>query len=46
MLWPLIRGGSNDGSQNMFLWKNIDNYPKIIPDTPSYLEHWKTQIYF
>ena len=29
-----------DGSQNMFLWKNTDNYPKIIPVTPSYLEHW------
>ena len=23
----------------MFLWKNIDHYPKIIPVTPSYLEH-------
>ena len=23
----------------MFLWKNMDNYPKIIPVTPSYLEH-------
>ena len=23
----------------MFLWKNMDNYPKTIPVTPSYLEH-------
>ena len=33
------RGGSNDRSQNMFLWKNVDNYPEIIPVTPSDLEH-------
>ena len=25
----------------MFLWKIMDNYPKIIPVTPSYLEHCK-----
>ena len=29
----------DDGSQNMFLWKHMDNYPKFIPVTPSYLEH-------
>ena len=33
------RDGSNDGSQNMYFWKNMDNYPKIISVTPSYLEH-------
>ena len=33
------REGSNDGPQNMFLCKNTNNYPKIIPVTPSYLEH-------
>ena len=26
------------GSQNMFLWRNMANYPQIIPVTPSYLE--------
>ena len=35
MLWPLI----NDGSQNMFFWRNVANYPLIISVTPSYLEH-------
>ena len=30
----------HDGSQNMFLWKKKDNYPKFVPVTPSYLEHW------
>ena len=24
----------------MFLWKNMDNYLKNIPVTPSYLELW------
>ena len=28
----------NAGSQNTVLWKNMDNYPKIIPVTLSYLE--------
>ena len=28
----------NDGSQNMFLWRNMANYSQIIPVTP-YLEH-------
>ena len=23
----------------MFLWKHMDNYPKIIPVTPPHLEH-------
>ena len=27
------------GHERFFLWKNIDNYPKIILATPSYLEH-------
>ena len=43
MLWPLIATsrsyGSNDGSQNMFLCRNLTNYPIIIPVTPSYLDH-------
>ena len=26
-LEPSRRDGSNDGSQNMFLWKNMANYP-------------------
>ena len=38
-LEPSQRDGSNVGSQNMFLWRIIANYPKIIPVTPSYLEH-------
>ena len=38
-LEPSQRDNSNDGSQNMFLWKNMDNYPKVILVTPSYLEH-------
>ena len=46
MLWPPIKtisselsqqDGSYDGSQNMLLCKNMDNYPKI---TFLYLEHW------
>ena len=43
MLWPSLElsqhNGSNDGTQNMFYGKNMDNSPKIIPVTPSYLEH-------
>ena len=50
MLWPLIRtvsmrrlepsqrDSSNDRLQYTFFWENMDNYPKIIPVTPSYLE--------
>ena len=38
-LEPSQQDGSNDGSQNLFLRKKMDNYPKIIPVTPSYLEH-------
>ena len=37
-LEPSRRDGSNGGSQNMFLWRNMANHPKIIPVTPSYLE--------
>ena len=33
--------GSNDGSQNMFLWKQIDNYPKI---TLLALHIWSTDV--
>ena len=33
-LEPSQKDNSNDGSQNMFLWKLNDNYPKIIPVTP------------
>ena len=33
------RDGSKDGSQNMLLGRNMANYFKIIPVTPSYLEH-------
>ena len=29
----------------MFLWKNIENDPKIIPVTPPYLEHCTDQGY-
>ena len=38
-LEPSRWDGSNGGSQNMFLWRNIANYPLIIPVIPSYLEH-------
>ena len=38
-LEPSQRDGSKDGSQNKFYDKNMDNYPKIIPVTPYYLEH-------
>ena len=37
--------GSNDGSQNMFLRRNMASYPYIIPVTPSYLEHYYTEQY-
>ena len=37
-LEPSQRGGSNDGSQDMFLRENMDNHPKIIPVIPYYLE--------
>ena len=36
----VMRDSPNDGSQNMFLGKNIDYYPKIIPVTPSCLERY------
>ena len=38
-LEPSQRDGSNDGSQNLFLWRNVANYPSIISVTPSYVEH-------
>ena len=38
-LEPSPRDGSNDGSQNMFLWRNMGIYPLILCVTPSY--HWK-----
>ena len=34
-LEPSHRDSSNEGSQNMFLWRNMANYPVI----PSQLEH-------
>ena len=34
----MLRDGSYDGSQNMFLWENTDNYKKLPPVTRSYLE--------
>ena len=33
------RDGSIDGSRYMFLWSYMENYPKIIPVTSSYLGH-------
>ena len=36
---PSHRDGSNEGSQYMFLWSNKENFPKIIPVTPPYLDH-------
>ena len=38
-LEPSWHDGSNDGSQNRFLWRKMANYPQIIPVTPSYQEH-------
>ena len=42
-LLPLIRTvspeASNDRLQCMFSWKNQENYPLLIPFTPSHLEH-------
>ena len=37
-LEPSRQDGSNDGLQNMFLLRNMANYPLIIHVTPSYLE--------
>ena len=31
--------GSTERSQNVFVWRNMAHYPKIIPVTLSYLEH-------
>ena len=33
---------SNDGAQNMFLWKNMDNYPKMNHVSSSPLLIWST----
>ena len=33
-LEPARRDGSNDGLQNMFLWRHMANYPQINPVTP------------
>ena len=48
MLQPLIRtvwqNGSNEGSQHMFLWRNIKSYPLIIPVTPYLTEHWSLYV--
>ena len=38
-LEPSLQDGSDDGSQIMFLWRNMVDYPLIIPVIPSYLEH-------
>ena len=40
-LEPSWRDGSNDGLQHKFFKgvSNMENYPKIIAVTPSYLEH-------
>ena len=35
-LEPRRQEVANDGPQNMFLSRNMDNYPKIILITPSY----------
>ena len=34
-----LRDCSNEGLQNMLIWRSMANYPLIIPVTPSYLEH-------
>ena len=33
------RDSSNEGSQQMFLSRNMENNPSNIPVTPSYMEH-------
>ena len=38
-LEPSRGDGSNDGSQNMFLWRYIANHLEIVSVTPFYLEH-------
>ena len=35
------RDSSNDGSRNIFLWRNMTIIPKLsMAVTPPYLEHW------
>ena len=38
-LEPSQRDGPNDGSQNVFLWRNMASFSIIFPVTSSYLEH-------
>ena len=38
-VFPAQRHSSNDGSQNIFIWRTMANYPLIITVTPSYVEH-------
>ena len=45
-LEPSQQDGSNDGSQYMFLWKNMDNYPETVPVTPSFLGPCSTSFPF
>ena len=35
--------GSHDGSQTMFVWRNMANYPYTTCVTPSHLEHCSDQ---
>ena len=35
------RGDSNENPQHVFLWRNKQNYPLIIPKYPPYLFHSK-----
>ena len=50
MLWPLLElsqwDGSDDGSQNMFVWRSMANYHQIIFVTTIYLEHWIIMLQF
>ena len=40
LLEPFRQDRSNEESQNMFLFTNIENSPKITPVIPSNLEHY------
>ena len=39
-LEPSHLDSSYEESQHVFLLQYLENYPLIIPVTPSYLEHW------
>ena len=45
MFFLRMQDGSNGvgvgggGAHDIFLWRNVENYPLIIPVTPSYLQH-------